>query len=128
MSLLEYLYELKYNYQGNDPKGEIEKHIQYRTVTNSDLGLRHTIHGINWDLNPNSRVMESLDSSQPTPTIKEVFEEAGIEIKYDDQPICFEAPNESKVNHPLQLIMKCRGLIQSELPPISPFGSNKKFS
>lgn len=98
MSLLEYLYELKYNYSGNDPKSEIEKHIQYRTVCNPDLGLRHTIHGINWDLNPNSRVQETLDSSQPTPSIKEIFEEAGIEIKYDDQPICFEAPNEKDVS------------------------------
>ena len=80
-------------------KEEIEKHIQYRVVSSEALCTTATIHGIAWGMKPDSKLQTTFDQSVESKTIREIYAELGLEIKYADQPICFECPNEKEVSH-----------------------------
>jgi len=60
------------------------------------LDTTATIHGINWETTPDSKVQTTIDNSKETKTIRNHFGELGIEIEHD-QPICYESPFEKEV-------------------------------
>lgn len=96
LTVLEYIHILADRYRNDDQnvQEEIQKQLQFKQVTSSQLHNQAIIHSIRWDLNPSSTMPSTRRRRKKT--IADVFAD-DIELKYKETPpILFEYTNAKK--------------------------------